>query len=401
MTQTDDKLRALAQSAEERPAFIRAGDFLAESDDDDLEYVWHGLPVGGTAILCGRPKAGKTTEALNFALCVARGELFLGRETRKGPVLYVALEGARGGWKSILRKLGVTEADDFFICVGRAPEQALTWLHAAIQEHAPTLVVVDTVQRLLRVKDGNDYAATSNSFDAVIELARLTGAALLLLHHSGRTKHEQIVDEVMGSTAWAGAVDTVFLLRRTHRYRTIESEQRFGENLPETILTMDPDTGRLSATESRATAELRAAQQSILDNLREPARRESLAKLSGHRLFVGRDAADALIRDGVLRRVGGSGKRGDPELYYTDERDEAMPVSSSSSSRTLEDERDEPTTEIGAPEMLRPNGGTRMDKPDASDEVDARDKRDEETRGLLDYANHALSAPRKQPGGWW
>ena len=36
----------------------------------------------------------------------------------------------------------------------------------------PRPVIVDTMQRLLRVKDGNDYATGSNATDAVIELAR-------------------------------------------------------------------------------------------------------------------------------------------------------------------------------------------------------------------------------------
>ena len=71
--------------------FIRAGELLAQRDDNDLDYAVEGLlPLTGTAVLAGRPKSGKSTLALNLALAVARGEPFLGRETRKGPALYCA-----------------------------------------------------------------------------------------------------------------------------------------------------------------------------------------------------------------------------------------------------------------------------------------------------------------------
>ena len=66
-----------------------------------------------------------------------------------------------------------------------------------------------------------------------------------MLHHSGKTRKSDIVDEVMGSTAWAAAVDSVLMLRRSERFRTLASEQRFGENLPETVLVMDPETYRI------------------------------------------------------------------------------------------------------------------------------------------------------------
>ena len=71
------------------------------------------------------------------------------------------------------------------------------------------LVIIDTMQRLLRVKDGNDYATGPNATDAVIELARNAKVAVLMLHQSGKTRRGDLIDEVLGSTAWSAAVDTV------------------------------------------------------------------------------------------------------------------------------------------------------------------------------------------------
>lgn len=308
-----------------RPSFIRAGELLAESDEDDLRFALDGLLLlGGTAILVGRPKGGKSTWAVNLALRVARGEPFMGRETRKGPVLYLALEGAKRGWKATLRKRGVTQDDDLYFCIERAPEKAIAWLHDEIEKHRPVLVIVDTVQRLLRVRESNEYAGTSNAFDAIIELARRNDVALLLLHHSGKTKHQEIVDEVMGSTAWAASPDTVLVLRRSERYRTIAGEQRFGDTIPETVLTFDQETLAVDASdETKADVDRAAALGAIVQYLREQAtitpddswRDESTI----HRYVEGRRTQkigalrDAVTTGQVLRI--GEGKKGSPYRY--------------------------------------------------------------------------------------
>jgi 5S rRNA maturation endonuclease (ribonuclease M5) len=307
------------------PAFTRAATLLAqEGNDGGLEYVVDNLlPLGGTAILAGRPKGGKSTLALNLALSVARGESFLGRSTRKGTVLYLALEGARGAWTQVLRALGVTESDDLYLCIDRAPDAAIQWLRDAIAEHQPTLVVVDTMQRLLRVKDGNDYATGSNATDAVIELARTAKAGLVMVHHSGKTRHADVIDEVMGSTAWAAAVDTVVVLRKTDRYRTLTSEQRIGENLPETVIEMGSSTRRVQAAGTRIETDLIEMKDAIEQYLRQYAERNpddaTVDEPAIKSNVEGRNdtkpkALRELVTEGRVGRAG-SGKRGDPYRY--------------------------------------------------------------------------------------
>lgn len=315
--------RATREQAK-RPAFVRVSELLAQDDDLGVEYAVEALlPLGGTAVLAGRPKGGKSTLALSLALAVARGERFLGRETRKGPVLYLALEGAPRGWKALLRRLGVTHNDNLFICIDRAPEAAIVWLREEIEKHGPVLVIVDTMQRLLRVKDGNDYATGSNATDAVIELARLANASLVMLHHSGKTQRAAIVDEVMGSTAWAAAVDTVLVLRRSERCRTLASEQRFGENLPETVLAMDPATSRISEAGTKVDADRKATREAIVTFLRQHAEAEPEQPFTdeptieagvGGRTKAQREALREAVAAGEIERIG-TGKKGDRYLY--------------------------------------------------------------------------------------
>ena len=308
----------------QRPTFVRAATLLAESDGDGLEYVVDGLlPIGGTAILAGRPKGGKSTLALNVSLCVVRGESFLGRQTRQGPVLYLALEGARGAWTQVLSALGLTESDDLYLCIDRAPDAAIQWLQEAIEEHHPSLVVVDTMQRFLRVADGNDYATGSNATDAIIDLARRANAALLMLHHSGKTRHAGIIDEVMGSTAWAAAVDTVLVLRTAERFRTLSSEQRVGEILTETVIEMDPATCVTKAAGTKEDADLAEMREAIEDYLRQYAEANlddpttdepTIDKNVEGRNSARRRALRELVAAGHVGRVG-SGKKGDPYRY--------------------------------------------------------------------------------------
>ncbi len=49
-------------------------------------------------------------------------------------------------------------------------------------------------------------------------------------------------DAVMGSTGFFGAVDALLTMRKKEKVRTIESTQRYGEDLPETIVHLDPET---------------------------------------------------------------------------------------------------------------------------------------------------------------
>lgn len=300
----------------QRPVFVRASALL-DGADQAIEYVVDGLiPVGGTAVFAGRPKSGKTTTALELALCVVRGTSWLGRSTQRGAVLYVALEGAEGYWRAKLCGLGVTQDDELYVCVGRAPDAAIAWLRDAIEQHGAALVIVDTMQRLLRVKDGNDYATGSNATDAIIELARMTRAALLMVHHSGKRSREAIVDEVMGSTAWAAAVDTVIVLRRHGEQRTIVSEQRCGTPIDETVLTLD-ESGHVVAAGSKTESDTRVVREAIVAFLHdqpEPIDERGVDAGVEGRTFIKRRVLRELVGEGVVDRTG-PGRKGNPYLY--------------------------------------------------------------------------------------
>lgn len=300
------------------PKFLTVAELYAlppETADWLLEGI---LPSAGTSLCGAKPKVGKSTFARNLTLCVARGEHFLGRHTTRGTVLYASIEDKAGELRRLFRAMGVTEGDPILTYCGRTPDfgDAVKWLRATAQSHRPVLIVIDTLQRFARFHDINDYARVTNALDPLMHLARETGAHILVTHHAKKTGGSD-GDAVLGSTALFGAVDTLLDMQRVDGRRTLRTYQRYGQDLEETILALDPQTYLLTATGSVAGAECRDAETRILDYLEgrtERATRDQVLEEFGGRTQACTDALKALVASGRIVREG-SGRKGDPFLF--------------------------------------------------------------------------------------
>ena len=304
----------------------RLGDMLAEPEEETEWLVEGILPAGGLSLLVSKPKVGKSTLARTLALAVARGASFLGSSTAPGPVLHLALEEKRAQLIKQYRALGATADDSVFVFAGTAPKEAARLLNDAVVEYRPALVLIDTVQRLVRVREGNDYSAVSNAFDPILAIARQHGAHLMLLHHSGKGDREA-VDAAIGSTAWAGSVDTILYMRRREDVRTLTTVQRYGEDLPETVISMDA-AGRIAATGTRHEHDVELATEPIAAFLRDqPGATQQAIRdgVKGHGTAVLRKAITSMVDGGRIRHEGG-GKKGDAYRYFLvpDRREENM-----------------------------------------------------------------------------
>jgi AAA domain len=282
-------------------------------------YAWvvkERLPAGGLGLLVGKPKAGKSTLARCLALAVARGAPWLGFETRPGPVIYLALEEKRAEVREHFRSLGATVADQILLLCASAPLDALERLRREAERRRPVLIIIDPLFRFVRVKDGNDYATMTAALEPLLVLARETGACVVLVHHMGKGERGD-GDNVLGSTAIFGAVDSALLMKRTEKYRTLSSIQRYGEDLEEITITLDPDTRNVSGGAPRAQAEENDAARLILNFLET-----APAPVTEAELDVGiecrtqprRAALRALVAKGEVLRTGRGGKA-DPFRY--------------------------------------------------------------------------------------
>ena len=109
------------------------------------------LPSAGFSVLAGKPKAGKSTAARQLALAVAQGEDFLGRETNKGTVMYLAIEEKQNEVVRHFRQLGIKDSDPLLtICGAMQKSETIGRLEAALRAAPDTrLVIIDTIFRFV------------------------------------------------------------------------------------------------------------------------------------------------------------------------------------------------------------------------------------------------------------
>lgn len=298
--------------------FTRIGDLLSEADEAITWIVEEFLSAGGFSAVVAKPKVGKSTLARCLALAVARGEPFLGRATTKGPVLYLALEESQRQVTTHFRALGATDEDDVHIYAGSAPPEALIKLRAAISEHRPLLVIIDTLFRLTRVKDANDYAQVMAALEPLLAIARELGMHVMFLHHSPKGAARQAVEAALGSISITGSVDIVIALRKTENYRTLITEQREGDGFSEEVtLDFDPNARRVSLGATRKATDEAEVAQAIVEWLKtrtEPVREDAIHEAVEARRATKQRVLRRLVEEGRMVRTG-TAKKGDPYLY--------------------------------------------------------------------------------------
>jgi len=292
-------------------------DLLTEPDDEVSWIVDGLLPAGGLSGIFSKPKAGKSTTARAIVLHVARGEPVLGRGTTQGPAVYVGLEDHRRVTREHLKALGARTSDDLYVFTGTRPDAALSWLERVLARVDPVLVVLDTLQHMLSIRDMNDYSGTVEALRQVLGLVRSRRGHIMISHHAGKGDRRDF-DAILGSTGILGTVDTALLLRRREDgTRTIATRQRAGEDLPESVLLLD-DHQEPQLAGLRADHAQQQAETGVLDWLATQAERvgraEVLAGVEGA-ANVNTRALYALAKGGDRVARTGRGVKGDPFLY--------------------------------------------------------------------------------------
>ena len=288
--------------------------------DVDAELSWQAdgmTPHGGVVLFAGGKSAGKSTLARQYALAVARGEPFLGREVEQGPVVVASLEDPKGVSSEHWRQLGLREADPIFGWDGPLPDDPASWLHGVHQEVHPALVLIDSFGRWTRGK------AALNSYDEIIAITedvltfcRATHCVVAFTHHIRKGGGDDVSETVSGSMAIIGLCDTTLhLMRNGDGSRSIQTTQRAGEDMETTALVFD--AGRI--TLGGVVWKTRAEEAEARVMLHIPAdgtwttNQEVLRKCGGHKQAIVR-ALQNLVKAGMIDAQGLGTKRAPKEF---------------------------------------------------------------------------------------
>src|SRR5262249_36192396 len=137
--------------------------FTADGKPQRIPYVIDGLlTAGGFSVIGAKPKQGKSSLARYEAVCIAKGLPFLGRDTERGEVILISLEDGRREVDNQPSALGYDQSKDepSHIIERVSPDIDVTIaaLEAKLTAmHDVLLIVVDTLMKLIRVEDVNNY----------------------------------------------------------------------------------------------------------------------------------------------------------------------------------------------------------------------------------------------------
>lgn len=185
------------------------GDEMPDAYEAPDEIVQDLLVARSLAVLYGSSNSGKTFWALSLAAAVSESEVFFGKEVDGGLVIYLASEAPgtiRQRMQAIRRHAGKGLSNLAMVPIplnfynGANDANSVIELCREIEEvkgQPVKLIVCDTLARMssgANENSGEDMGPIMDRFDAV---ANATGAALLMIHHSGKNK-------AAGSRGWSG-----------------------------------------------------------------------------------------------------------------------------------------------------------------------------------------------------
>lgn len=208
----------------EQPAPVDRGrdkiQFLHTYADNVSDPTWlipDILPAVGTGMIYGESGSYKSFLALDMALCLAFGVSGQwGAPPVKNDVVFFAGEGpvatAKKRWPAWLEWQGIGERDQHrFMIKDRVPFYTDTdaWEHVkadlAELNAKPSLIVIDTLTRLLTGMDENSAKDASMITSFMEQLSRHYECFVLAVHHTGKDQSKG----ARGSSAFYANMDTV------------------------------------------------------------------------------------------------------------------------------------------------------------------------------------------------
>ena len=246
--------------AQAAPASQPAGEVfsavsLAAKEFPELEWVVEGILPIGLAMLCGKPKLGKSWMAFAISIAVASGAIALGKaKAAQCEVLHLPLEdpGRRLQFRmlKLLKGEAVPEGLFFADAWPRLNQGGIDKIGQFLDEHpACRFVVIDTWGKIRETKDknasANIYQSEYDEVGVLHKFAHDRNICLLLIHHTSKREADDVFDQISGTTGIPGAADTLLILhrKRGERAGVLSLTGRDIVEDGDFALTWDQDTG--------------------------------------------------------------------------------------------------------------------------------------------------------------
>lgn len=217
------------EPAEERSRW----NFLSLEDVESLpppKWLVPGvLTEASLAAIYGAPESGKSFLAVDMSMAIAGGIDWHGRQVERGGVLYIAAEGAPGlgkrfrAWKmdrcAQRRSFDLHLMRDDLNLAAEKDGGVRAFAQTVSDELGPLrLIVIDTLNQTAAGADENSAKDMGRYIASMKLLRNATGAAVIVVHHSGK----DLGKGMRGSSALLGAMDTTVEVERASDGRSIK-----------------------------------------------------------------------------------------------------------------------------------------------------------------------------------
>jgi len=240
----------------------------------EIDYLIDPLVIRGSVnLFYGDPGSKKTYALMHLGVCSSMGIKWLNFETKQARVLLIDEES---GEIRVLRRLGeimrgeVAEPEIPFQFVSLAgfkldKKEDQTYLESIIVETSAELVLIDA---LTDVMDGDENTKqdTQPVFNSLRKIASRTNAAILIIHHSGKS------GDYRGSSAIKGALDLMVKVTSDEGSNIIDfktEKNRDGEEVKfSAVAKWENDQFTLTATERDPYAGSTASEDYVIKYLK-------------------------------------------------------------------------------------------------------------------------------------
>jgi AAA domain len=324
------------------------------------------IPAEGVALICSKPKFGKSWLAFDLCIACTTERYILGNiKPAQGSALYLALEDSKRRLQRRMTKLlptfGATWPESLTLKTEwrRLHEGGLedirAW-HAETKKagRKPILVVVDVLAKVRNPVGARPlYEADYGALADLAKLANELGFAIVVLHHTRKMAADDLMETVSGSYGISGAVDTVLVMANKPngavldvRGRDVESAElaiEFGKQTCRWRVLGDAAEVHVSSQRARIIAALKEAgapmtipalieatemKRNALDVLLGRMAKEDEIQRVGKGLYAHKDYAPPPddVPPGNPRSKNKPNKRGTPRLSLVSVRSSKVPT---------------------------------------------------------------------------